>query len=247
MTRWLVYGTLAVALACFLAGCNGDSNAPDPTPAEAELTQPTDTTVAQNTEPDVVRQDASTTPAPDNAILAAETGLPVEQIDKAIAFQQAFGKYAEELISRFPDQISGVWADSPPGTTGLRTRGHVRFTGKVPPGLTSMENVVLTGGGAISMADHTRRVQLAARAMLDLGYHNLTSSFDPIDKVIRITLKLPEGVSPPSKLDLVGALQDRVQGDRELQGRAATVEVADLELTVITGSGPIFTNQHSRR
>ena len=112
------------------------------------------TTVAQNTEPDVdpdvVRQDASTTPAPDNAILAAETGLPVEQIGKAIAFRQAFGKYAEELISRFPDQISGVWADSPSGTTVLSTRGHVRFTGKVPPGLTSMENVVLTGGGAIS-------------------------------------------------------------------------------------------------
>ena len=206
------------------------------------------TTMAQNTEPDVepdvVRQDAG---APDNAILAAETGLPLEQIDKAIAFQEAFGKYVEELISRFPNQISGVWADSAPGIKGPSTRGHVRFTGEVPPGLTSMENVVLTGGGAISMADHTRRVQLAARAMLDLGYHNLTSSFDPIDKVIRITLKLPEGVSPPSKLDLVGALQDRVQGDRNLQGRAATVEVADLELTVITGSGPIFTNQHSRR
>ena len=98
----------------------------------------------------------------------------------------------------------------------------------------------------ISMADHTRRVQLAARAMLDLGYHNLTSSFDRIDKVIRIVLKLPEGVSPPSKLDLVGALQVRVKADRELQGRAATVEVADLELTVITGSGPFFTSQHSR-
>ena len=43
MTRWLVYGTLAVVLACILAGCNGDSGAPEATPAETELTEPTDT------------------------------------------------------------------------------------------------------------------------------------------------------------------------------------------------------------
>ncbi len=43
MTRWLAYGTLAVALACFLAGCNGDFGAPEPTPTEAELAEPTAT------------------------------------------------------------------------------------------------------------------------------------------------------------------------------------------------------------
>ncbi len=43
MTRWLAYGILTVALACLLAGCNGDSGAPEATPAETELTEPTDT------------------------------------------------------------------------------------------------------------------------------------------------------------------------------------------------------------
>ena len=43
MTRWLACGTLAVALAFILVGCNGDSLAPSPTPTEAELTEPTPT------------------------------------------------------------------------------------------------------------------------------------------------------------------------------------------------------------
>ena len=43
MTRWLACGTLAVALAFILVGCNGDSGAPSPTPTEAELTEPTPT------------------------------------------------------------------------------------------------------------------------------------------------------------------------------------------------------------
>ena len=41
MTRWLAYGILTVALAFILAGCNGDSDAPEPTPAEAESREPT--------------------------------------------------------------------------------------------------------------------------------------------------------------------------------------------------------------
>ena len=36
MTRLLTCWTLAVVLACILAGCSGDSNPPSPTPAEAD-------------------------------------------------------------------------------------------------------------------------------------------------------------------------------------------------------------------
>ena len=43
MTRWLVYGALAVVLVCILAGCNWDFGAPEPTLTEAELTEPTPT------------------------------------------------------------------------------------------------------------------------------------------------------------------------------------------------------------
>ena len=97
------------------------------------------------------------------------------------------------------------------------------------------------------MADHSRLGVLAAEALADLGYRNFITFFDPIDNVISIELQLPEGASQPSKLDLVGAVQDRVRAERDqsgearFQGRAATVNALDLELIVITGSGPIVT------
>ena len=96
----------------------------------------------------------------------------------------------------------------------------------------------------ISMADHARRTELVAEALVGQGYRNFVTFFDPIDRVIRIELRLPEGTTQPSKLDILGAVQNRVRA--QLQGRAATVDALDLELTVITGSGPIITNNHSR-
>ena len=104
----------------------------------------------------------------------------------------------------------------------------------------------------ISMTDHSRRAELAAEALADLGYRNFITFFDPIDNVISIEFLLPEGASQPSKLDLVGAVQNRVRAERyqsgeaRFQGRAATVDALDLELTVITGSGPIVTPDHRR-
>ena len=97
----------------------------------------------------------------------------------------------------------------------------------------------------ISMADHSRRAELAAEALVDLGYRNFVTNFDPIDKVIEIELMLPEGVSQPSRLDLVGPVLDRLRADRAQSGEArfqgGAVDALDLELTVITGSGPIVT------
>ena len=43
MTGWLACGTLAVVLACILAGCNQGSGAPGQPPTEAELSEPTAT------------------------------------------------------------------------------------------------------------------------------------------------------------------------------------------------------------
>ena len=221
-----------------------------------------------DTEPDVVRQDESAalgvermSVVTDTALTANQTGLPVESVERAMAFQKAFGKYVDELIVRFPDQISAVWMEPMPNA-----RGHVQFTGEVPQEVTSEiewqasrpsvdgsprrlldpNNVILIGEGMISMADNSRRAELAAEALVDLGYQNFITLFDPIDNVINIELLLPEGASQPSKLDLVGAVQNRVRAERHqggearFQGRAATVDALDLELTVITGSGPIM-------
>ena len=201
---------------------------------------------SDETAPGVVRQDPDTVPAPDNAILAAETGLPLAQIDSAIAFQEAFAEYAEGLMSQYPGQISAVWMDSPPGTLGPSTRGHIRFTGEVPEGATDMENVVLTGDGLISMADHRRRAEMAAQVLSDLGYTEFATFFSPSENTINLELLLPDGEPEPSEVALAAALQQHVQDTQEFQGRASQVVETDVALTALRGSGPFITNVHSR-
>lgn len=200
------------------------------------------------TEEDVVYQDESAALAADIALLANETGLPAGSIEQAIAFQQAFAVYADELIIRYPDQISAVWTEPVP-----HMKGYIQFIEKVPSevaakiegqGILNPNNVVLTGEGMISMADHARRAELAAEVLVNLGYQNFITFFDPIGQMIRIELRLPEGVLQPSRLEIVGAMQELLK--TELQGRAATVDVLDLDLTIFTGSGTIITEQHSR-
>ena len=225
------------------------SSAPGPTvPTQKPTPYPTLTPIqvqevpdhGESTGPDLVHQTPDDTPNPDDAILAAETGLPIERIASAMASQESFGDYAHELIRQFPDQISAVWMDSPPGTEGPNTRGNIRFTGTIPTDIKTIDNVVLTGDGLISMADHKRRAEIAARALSDLGYNNFLTAFDPRENVIHIELLLPEGAMQPSKSDIIPAVRQHIGRDLELQGRAAQVEAIDLELTVLRGSGPFL-------
>ncbi len=184
-------------------------------------------------------EEGSPLPAtPDNAILAAETGLSVSDIDSAIAFQEAFVEYAEGLINQFPGQISAVWMDSPSSTQGPSTRGHVRFKEEVPSGVTPIDNVALTGNGMLSIADHKRRAEVATDALVDLGYQNFATFFDPKENVIRIEVLIPDGATQPSKSDIVSAMRER---SNDVQ-----IKQADLALAVLTGSGPFITTQHSR-
>ncbi len=73
MTRWLACGTLAVVLACILAGCNGDSNPPEPTPSEAEQ-ESTATPEPTNT------PSPTTTPTPARPLVPVPTSGPVGTI-----------------------------------------------------------------------------------------------------------------------------------------------------------------------
>ena len=221
---------------------DGNDEAPD-LQAEATDEVPDHSDV---TPPGVVHQDPTTTPAPDNAILAAETGLPLEQIDKAIALQEAFSEYAEALMNKYPAQISGVWMDSPPGATGPSTMGNIRFVGKVSEGLTPTENVVLTGGGLISMEDQRSRAKMAAQVLIDLGYTNFATFFSESENTINLEILLPEGASEPSKLDLVTAIQQHIQAGQEFQGRANQVVETDVNLTIRRGPGPFMIDDHSR-
>lgn len=199
-----------------------------------------------DTEPPVERQDPSTNPTPDNALIANETGLPLSEIDSAIAFQDTFAEYADGLLEQFPGQISAIWMDSPLGAQGPSTRGHVRFVGDVPSGVNSTGNIFLTGGGAISMDDHKLRAEAAADALTGLGYQNLATFFDPGNNVIRVELLLPQGATQPTEASIVQAVQGRVAAAQSLTGRAGQVNDSDLKLTVLEGSGPFVIDHHSR-
>ena len=195
----------------------------------------------------VVRQDADSSPSPDSAIIAAETGLPDDLIERAMAFQDEFSAYASELISSFPDQISAVWMDSPLGVSGPNTRGNIRFVGEVPPQLTSRESVFLTGGGNISLADHKLRSEISAKTLRELGYDYFVTFFAPAENVMVVELQLMEGASRPSKSDIVAAIQERTEAEQLLQGRAAEVVGSDVDLRILTGSMPARTIQQPLR
>lgn len=200
---------------------------------------------ATSSVPAVVRQDEQAARAADNALLAQETGLSLEQVEQVMAFQDAFSAYAEDLRRRYPDQISAVWVELIPNA-----KGHVQFIAEVPPyvtaeletlGLLNPTNVVLTSEGGIGLDDHFRRADLAALALRDLGYRNFITFFDQDANVIQIELLLPEGAAPPSHAALIRAAQQRVQAEPQLRGRAALVEERDIVLTIFRGSGPMMT------
>ena len=200
----------------------------------------------------VARQDPDASPTPDHAIIAEETGFTVEQINDAMAFQKVFAENVSSLMGRFPGEISGVWMDSPlensgaVGSSGPSTRGHVRFTGEVPEEIDPIENVSFTGGGEISLSDHYRRTDAVTPALAERGYQNFITFFAPADNVIQIEILLPEGAPEPTKSAIVDAVQESVESDQDLRDRAAIIKADDLALTVIRGSGPIISDQHSR-
>ena len=130
--------------------------------------------------------------------------------------------------------------DSPHGARGPSTRGNIRFTGAIPADIKTMANVVLTGDVLISKDDHKRRAEIAAGALIDLGYKSFMTYYDPRENVIHIELLLPEGAVEPSKADIIPAVRQRIGRDLKLQGRAAQVEAIDLELIVLRGSGAMI-------
>lgn len=228
----------------------------------------TETEGGVNAEASVVRQGELAAQSDDIGRLASEVGLSTDQVASAIAFQQLFGRYADELIERYPNQISSVRVDPVPSQ-----RGHILFVDQVPeevnvelskPALTSRvgvakddialtsENVVIAGNGRISMAEHASRTQLAAQALVDQGYRNSVTFFNPVDNKLHIELQLHEGAEQPSQGILAQAVENRLQTSLtsddgiQLNGEAAIFNEEELELTFITGTDPLFTPLHTR-
>lgn len=205
-------------------------------------------------EPGVTFQDEAAAREADTAQLASEAGLSVEAVRESVEFQQAFADYADELFERYPGQISSVWLESVPAT-----RGHIQFVNEVPAGVAGLGaqgalkgNLILSGNGDIALEEHIRRAELAAEALVDLGYTDHVTYFDPAGQVIRADVQLPEGAAQPNDVVVLNAVRTRLQaarsesGDLRLQGAAASLDVRDLELRVHRGEGPFVALDHSR-
>jgi hypothetical protein len=181
--------------------------------------------------------------------MAEQTGLPVDEVKRALAFQDAFTIYGmTELLPRYENQISAIWVDPVPAT-----RGYVQFVAEIPQQAVSAAaqrglDLAFTGGGEISMAEHDRRSELAAEALIAAGYRNFIAYSDRQNKVIMVELHLPEGSPQPNAAELVDLVQHHVSATQShsLVGRAAEIRPSDLELIVIRGSGPIIDLHHSR-
>lgn len=186
-------------------------------------------------------QDKKAAQEADIVILAEDTNLPVDSVDNAIEFQQAFGEYADELLARYPNQISAVWVEPVPNL-----KGHIEFVDEVPPELKNddqrQQGFILTGNGEISMTENHLRAELTSEALRDLGYLNSITFFDPVKNEIHVELKLPEGVAKPSELELASVVQKRISKTR-VKKAAAIIQLDDIYLDVTTGSDPIVSLQ----
>ncbi|MCG8417022.1 MAG: S1 family peptidase [Proteobacteria bacterium] len=197
-----------------------------------------------------VYQDTESALANDIAITAMETDLPVEVVEDRILFQREFSDYANELVTRFPDQIAAIWLE------GLaNSRGHIRFTGEVPSELTlnsewsgrlNPENVIFARGGVITQRDHMRSAELAADALASNGYTNLVTFFDPPDNVVRVELQLPEESPAPTQSAIASMVKSHVaaaldSGEVRLHGTETSklLSALDVDLIVIRSAAPV--------
>lgn len=203
--------------------------------------------VESEASPVATYQDEHTAFEADLKILAEETGLPEATVEGAMTFQEASAKYFDELMSRYPDQIAGIWVEPMPATTG-----HVVFVGDVPTEARELAverglDIVFSDGTEIPLEVQRLRAELAAQALLENGYQAFATSFDQSEQVIQIELKIPAGGERPDFEDVLKVIRERVASDARLTGRSAEVLASDLNLTVIESDIPAVDDAYRRQ
>jgi hypothetical protein len=108
----------------------------------------------------------------DLALLAEAKGFPVQEVRRALGFQEDFLLYAQDLAERYPDRFSRIWLEPVPAMQGV-----IEFIGDAPSENTP-SGITLLSGGLISQADHELRAELAAEALLGAGFKGITTYFD---------------------------------------------------------------------
>ena len=188
----------------------------------------------------------------DMKLIAEDKGVPLEDVQAATAFQDAFDDYTGKLMTDYEDQISDIWVDPTPAQ-----KGYVRFVGEVPAELTSEislqsldatglltdETIELMGDGILSAAEAEERTELMVEALEAKGYDNFTVGWDHKEQVTEVNFVLPEGAHQPTIFELRSALQHQIASQvrtQRVSGRAALVNLNDITFTVTTGDHPII-------
>jgi hypothetical protein len=104
----------------------------------------------------------------DVRVVAEQRGLPLDETRSSLTFQRDFALYAEELLTRYPGQLAGIWVDPVPSQSG-----HIVFVGAVPTAEPSTRTgVALVGGASLSIDEQYQRVRKISEAMVELGYQD---------------------------------------------------------------------------
>lgn len=245
MRRGITFLGILVALAAVCTPSLQDENAETPlavsVPAASESAPIALTSTPTHGASTPTYEDQEATFEHDAALMATQTGMSPDDARDALAFQDAFTFYGIEVLTPLEDEISAIWVDPAPAT-----RGYVRFVSEVPEHARAEAkrrglDIVLIGGGEISMAEHDLRSDLTASALVAAGYQNFIVYSDRQQQVIKIELMLPEGSPAPDIDELAPLIRRYVSMNRgsSLKGRAAEIQTSDLELIILRGSGPI--------
>lgn len=190
--------------------------------------------------PDIFFEDEAQAKMTDNQLLAKESGLSLKEVTYAMEAQEAFAKIADDLLARYPSEISRVWMEPMPGT-----HGNIQFVGNVPREVAREIKanqidslVIVTGSGQIAMDDHFLRSDLAADVVLEAGYDNSVIFYDMINDTLQVEVTVPASAKQPVKADLLLAIQAELN-ESTLKSHAATIHANDLKLTVFEGSEPM--------
>lgn len=190
--------------------------------------------------PDVQKQDTQAAFQADVQRLANGLELPYGTAAQAMAFQNEFAAYVENLSGRYPGQISRIWRDPVPARNG-----YIEFVGQVPQE-NPLQGVQFLGNGLISQADHYRRGELAAQGLVEFGLGNFATFFDPVLDKIYVEMMMPKGAPAPSFQTVLQVVQEKIWLDQQLSGAALEVGSNDLHLSIIRSDDPIYAFDHTR-
>lgn len=183
----------------------------------------------------------------DVELLALESGISYKSAERVIRAQNSFARYADRIISRYPDRIARMWHEPSPSM-----RSHIQFVDNVPEAVVqeifqkkTPANISITGGAKISLTEQHKRAEAAARGLRKAGYVNSSSFYDPAKDQIQIDVKVPDRANNPDHQKILDAIQSELRGTA-LRDEIRSLNEKDITINTIRGDGPIMEFDHAR-